>query len=238
MADGVRHHRTLGQQGRRCPHCHKGRVYASGAPGVLVRLTGQAPIGGKVYELEKLRCHLCGKVYSAPPPPEVGPEKYDAESATMIGLCKYGTGLPFNRLENLQASLGIPLPAATQWEIVRETADVLEPAWRELLSQAAQGQILHNDDTTMKVLSLSAMAADPPAADAACPAPADTPVATTGIPADPTAPPSATSVSTSARTPPVVPATAPPAARTTPGPERTGVFTSGIVSLVADHRLA
>ena len=141
--------------GDACPSCAKGRVYASCEPGLIVRLTGQAPIGGAVYELEKLRCSLCGEVFSAEAPEGVGQDKYDAESAAMIGLLKYGAGLPFNRLERLQAGLGIPLPAATQWEIVAETADTLAAALSEMIHLAAQGEVLHNDDTTMKVLSLS-----------------------------------------------------------------------------------
>jgi len=72
----------------------------------------------------------------------------------MIALLKYGSGLPFNRLERLQGSLGLPLPAATQWEIVEHCADVLEPVFEEMIRQAAQGQVFHNDDTKMKILAL------------------------------------------------------------------------------------
>jgi hypothetical protein len=54
----------------------------------------------------------------------------------MIGLLKYGCGLPFNRLEKLETSLGVPLPAATQWEVVRKAASHLEPAYGELIRQA------------------------------------------------------------------------------------------------------
>jgi hypothetical protein len=54
----------------------------------------------------------------------------------------------------LQDSLGIPLPASTQWEVVSEAAKLLEPAHLELVRQAAQGEVVHNDDTTMKVLEL------------------------------------------------------------------------------------
>lgn len=140
--------------GDACPACAKGTVYTSGEPGRIVRLTGQAPISGTVYELEKLRCNLCGQVFTAETPPGVGSDKYDAESAAMIGLLKYGTGVPFHRLEQLQEGLGLPLPASTQWEIVSEAGDVLLPAWRGLIQQAAQGQVLFNDDTTMKVLDL------------------------------------------------------------------------------------
>ena len=141
--------------GDACPHCAKGRVYASCRPGFLVRLTGQAPVGAVVYELEKLRCSLCGEVFTAESPEGVGDQKYDAESAAMIGLLKYGSGLPFHRLEKLQDGLGIPLPAATQWEIVQQTAGILAPALEELIRLAAQGQVLFNDDTTMKVLGLA-----------------------------------------------------------------------------------
>jgi transposase len=136
-----------------CPTCQKGTVYESVAPAPLVRVRGQAPLGATVYELQKLRCNLCGAIFTATPPPEVGPEKYDAASASMIALLKYGTGMPFNRLERLQGDVGLPLPAATQWDIVEETGDQIEPALEELIRQAAQGQIFHNDDTGMKILT-------------------------------------------------------------------------------------
>jgi hypothetical protein len=72
----------------------------------------------------------------------------------MIGLLKYGTGLPFHRLDGLQGQLGVPLPASTQWDIVQATAANLTPAFVELLHQAAQGEVVHNDDTTVKILEL------------------------------------------------------------------------------------
>ncbi len=141
--------------GHTCPTCVKGKVYETTEPGRLVRVRGQAPLGATVYELQKLRCNLCGKVFTARAPEGVGEEKYDAESASMIALLKYGSGLPFHRLERLQGSLGIPLPAATQWEIVEKTADAIHPVFEEMIRQAAQGEVVHNDDTTMKVLGLS-----------------------------------------------------------------------------------
>jgi len=205
---------TTLQAGDACPSCVKGRVYASCGPGLIVRLTGQAPIGGTVYELEKLRCGLCGEVFSAPAPEGVGPEKYDAQSAAMIGLLKYGTGLPFHRLERLQAGLGIPLPAATQWEIVAQTAGVLAPALAEMIHHAAQGQILHNDDTTMKVLTLGQAAAEP-AASAAEPA--------AGAAAAQTAPDHTEATR---------------AGDAGGASGRKGVFTSGIISQTGDHQIA
>ena len=139
--------------GDACPACGQGTVYEK-APGVLIRIVGQPPLTATIYQLQKLRCHLCGQVFTAAAPPEVGERKYDATAASMIGLLKYGSGLPFNRLEGLQGHLEIPLPASTQWDIVHAIVADLTPAFDELIRQAAQGDVLHNDDTTVKILEL------------------------------------------------------------------------------------
>lgn len=140
------------QAGDACPECATGTVYNVAQPGVLLRFVGQPPIQATVYELAKLRCGLCGKVFTAPAPADVGEEKYDATVASMIGVLKYGSGMPFNRLDRLQGNLAIPLPASTQWEIVESALPKLTPAFEELIRQAAQGEVLYNDDTTVKIL--------------------------------------------------------------------------------------
>lgn len=175
------------QHGDRCPACQRGKVYTQSEPAVLVRVKGMAPLQATVYELQRLRCNLCGEVSTAEAPDGVGQAKYDETAASMIGLLKYGCGLPFNRLERLEGGLGIPLPAATQWEVVSRAGALLEPAYGELIRQAAQGEVIHNDDTTMKILDLEGP-------------------------------------------PPPEPGEASQA--------RTGVFTSGIVSTRAGHKIA
>jgi len=141
--------------GDRCPECGKGNVYGQKEPKVLVRIIGQAPLAATVYSLERLRCGTCGQVFTAQEPEGVGPEKYDETAAAMIAQLKYGAGTPFYRLEQLEKQLGIPLPAATQWEIVEDTAQLIRPARDELIRQAAQGTVVHNDDTGMRVLMLN-----------------------------------------------------------------------------------
>ena len=175
--------------GDRCPRCATGTVYTQREPGVLIRFVGQAPMAVTVYALEKLRCPLCGDLFTADPPPGVGAEKYDATTGAMVALLKYGSGMPFHRLERLQANLQIPLPASTQWTIVADTATRMKPALEELIRQAAQGELLHNDDTSMTVLDLVR------------------PESPRGGPDD-------------------------------VSPDRTGVFTSGIVSTRDGHRVA
>jgi transposase len=151
------------KRGERCPACKKGKLYELNTPAVLVRVTGQAPLAATVYELQQLRCNLCGVVYGAEAPEGVGAEKYDERAGSMVALLKYGSGVPFNRLERLQSNLEVPLPASTQWEIVAETAQVLAPIYEELIRQAAQGEVLYNDDTKMRILAL--MGKSPPAGE-------------------------------------------------------------------------
>ena len=143
------------KRGDCCPECQKGKVYEQKEPALCIRVVGQAPIAATVYELERLRCNLCGEIFEAEAPASVGEKKYDETAAAMIALLKYGSGVPFYRLEGLEASLGIPLPASTQWEIAAEIAAVIRPAFDELIRQAAQGEVFYNDDTSMKILALA-----------------------------------------------------------------------------------
>ena len=72
----------------------------------LIRIVGQAPLKATVFEMERLRCNACGQVFTADEPEAAGPEKYDATAVAMIALLKYGTGVPFNRMERLEDNWG------------------------------------------------------------------------------------------------------------------------------------
>ena len=76
--------------GDHCPECLKGKVYVRKDPAWRIRVVGQAPLAARVYELESLRCNLCGEVFEAAAPESVGEKKYDESAAAMIGLLKYG----------------------------------------------------------------------------------------------------------------------------------------------------
>ncbi len=80
--------------GDACPDGCGGKVYLQHEPGVLVRIKGQPPLAAAVYELEKLRCNLCGNVYTAATPPEAGEKKYDETAVSMMAVLRYGTGVP------------------------------------------------------------------------------------------------------------------------------------------------
>ena len=142
------------QPGDPCPECHEGRVYRQKEPKTLIRIVGQAPLKATVFEMERLRCNACCQVFTAEEPAGVGAGKYDMTAVAMIALLKYGTGMPFNRMERLEEQLGMPLAAATQWELMEAAAKPIEPVLEEFIRQAAQGSVMHNDDTSMRVLKL------------------------------------------------------------------------------------
>jgi transposase len=151
--------------GDRCPECQRGNVYVQRDPRPLIRVTGMAPLSAKVYEIERLRCGACGEMFTAKSPAGVGEEKYDESVPAMVAMLKYGAGVPFYRLEKLQRNMGIPLPAATQWELVRDASVPLAPVHDQMIHQAAQGELVQNDDTTMKILELIANRPDDPVSD-------------------------------------------------------------------------
>ncbi len=176
--------------GAKCPQPEcKGILYKLAEPAVIVRIFGGPPLHAHVWDLERLRCNLCGAIFTAKGPDGLGTEKYDATAASMIGLLRYGTGVPFHRLAQLEKDLGVPLPVSTQWDIAAGAAEKIEPVLEALIEKAAQGEVVHNDDTTMQVLALEAelraRAADDDASD-----------------------------------------------------KRTGIFTTGIVAMVEEQRIA
>ena len=130
-------------------------MYRQKEPATLIRIVGQPPLEATVFEMERLRCNGCGEVFTAGEPPSAGPEKFDTTAVVMIALLKYGTGMPFNRMERLEGQLGIPLPATTQWELMEAAAKLLKPVMDELIRMAAQGSVMHNDDTGMRILQMA-----------------------------------------------------------------------------------
>jgi transposase len=144
------------QPGERCPRCGTGKVYDS-PPRTVIQGVGQAPLAATRYRLQRLRCRLCEAIFTAALPATVAARpKYDPSGASMIALLRYGNGMPHYRLEGLQASLYVPLPDATQWDIISQAVPGPRAAFQELIRQAAQAPLLHNDDTPARVLSLMA----------------------------------------------------------------------------------
>jgi transposase len=144
-------HATL-KTGDCCPDCARGRLYPKGQPAVMVRIVGMAPLRATVIEREVLRCNGCGESYTAAPPEGVGSQKYDETVPAMTALFRFGTGMPYSRFSRFLSNLGIPLPMSTLCDLVMNAADRLEPVLDELMRWAAQGDLIYQDDTVMKIL--------------------------------------------------------------------------------------
>lgn len=144
-------HESL-KSGDTCPECQKGKLYNRKDPGVLWRFVAQALVAIQKYELERLKCNICDAIFTASPPPGVGEDKYDESVPAALAVCRYGAGIPSHRLEQLMAQFRVPLPHSTQWELVSESADLLQPLVNELIRQAADSSVIHTDDTSMRVL--------------------------------------------------------------------------------------
>jgi transposase len=145
-------HETLAV-GEPCPVCGRGRLYRLPA-GVEMRLDGNALVSAIRYELEKLRCSACGAIFTATLPKDAPQAKYSARARAVLAVGRYYLGLPFHRIEGYQAMLGVPLPDATQWELIEKVGDSGYVVLRCLERLAAQGELIYQDDTAVRILSL------------------------------------------------------------------------------------
>jgi hypothetical protein len=147
-------HETLAA-GQRCPACGRGTLYPLPA-GVEIRIDGNALLSAVRYELEKLRCSACGEVFTAPMRAEAGADKYSARARAVIALGRYYLGLPFYRIEQYQALVGVPVADATLWELAEGVADAAWPVFEALWDLAAPGEVIFQDDTHVRILALLA----------------------------------------------------------------------------------
>jgi len=72
----------------------------------------------------------------------------------VLVLGRYYLGLPLYRVESYQAMLGVPVPDATQWDQIERVADSGYGVFAHLECLAAQGELLYQDDTPVRILSL------------------------------------------------------------------------------------
>src|SRR6266446_3704800 len=139
--------------GQRCPVCGQGTLYEL-PPGVEIRLDGQALLSALRYELQKLRCSACGQIFTASLPHEAGEEKYSPRARAVLVVGRYYLGLPLYRVESYQAMLGVPIPDATQWDQIEKVGDCCYVVFELLETLAAQGELIHQDDTSVRIVTL------------------------------------------------------------------------------------
>ena len=135
--------------GEICPECGMGTLYRERAK-EQVQLHGQAPVTAIRWQVEVLRCSSCKAIFNARDPQG----KHDVSVKTTIALSRYFLGLAFYRLEHFQQLVGVPLPDATQWDLVEQLFDDVYPVFVALIKQAAQSSLIYHDDTGGRILTL------------------------------------------------------------------------------------
>jgi hypothetical protein len=106
------------------------------------------------YELEKLRCSACGQVFPGSVPAVAGTEKYTARARAILALGRYYLGLPWYRVEGFQALVGVPVADATHWDQAELVGDCSHPIFKCLEKVAAQGEVIFQEDTPHRILTL------------------------------------------------------------------------------------
>lgn len=151
-------HPEFDTPGCRCPECWKGKVFPE--DGNFVRFQGQPFL--KILRVlhEIWRCNLCQASFPAPIASDLvldgSPERAFGFSAiAMIALIKYFFGTPWFRAEKLQSLLGLPVTASTLCDQCRTLSKALEPIYRVLFAEAAQGWLFYSDDTGIRILGLT-----------------------------------------------------------------------------------
>lgn len=146
-------HESLSDKDK-CPECGKGKIHPYLQENKIIKISGNPPMMATKYELENFRCNACGKIFKADLPKDVSEDKYDHAAISMLTLLKYGTGMPFYRLDKFLRNIGTPLPKSTQWDLMDLNSAPFELLFDTLCLEAAQGELFYNDDTSVKILSL------------------------------------------------------------------------------------
>jgi transposase len=139
--------------GQVCPLCGRGRLYELSQPAQFLRIVGQPPLAAICWNCQRLRCSGCNTVFTARAPAAAQGPKYDETAVSMMALLRYRAGIPLHRLDHLERDLATPVPASTQWDVVNQAVGDFRPVFEELRRLAAQGEVVHNDDSSARILA-------------------------------------------------------------------------------------
>ncbi|MCP4762113.1 MAG: transposase [archaeon] len=121
---------------------------------VMIRVTGNGIASSTKYIVSRLRCNLCGEIYTPELPDDAKEEKYDCAIKANLCAHKYYLGLPFYRMERMQKMVGTPFPDATQWDLVKQVYEDVEPIHKAMEIIASNARLMTVDDTSIKILSV------------------------------------------------------------------------------------
>jgi transposase len=128
---------------------------------LIVLVKGQPLFDATVHHFEQARCRLCGAIIRAEGsgviPAGLGSSyvTYDWSACAMLLVMHYFAGVPFKRLESLQAGWGLPMPDANQWTLADQSADLLFPLYKALEKHGVDNALaMRIDDTGSMVIEV------------------------------------------------------------------------------------
>jgi transposase len=154
------HELLVGILGAICEACGVGRM-SRYRPKLIVVVKGQPLFDAETHHFEQARCRLCGAIITAEGTGAVtrglGSSyiTYDWSACAMLLVMHYFAGLPFKRMESLQAGWGIPMPDANQWTLADASADLLFPLYKALEQHGVNNATaLRIDDTGSMIIEV------------------------------------------------------------------------------------
>lgn len=160
-AKHIFHALLTGVIGAVCEACGIGRM-SPYRDKLIVRVKGQPLFDAAIHHFEQVRCRLCGAITTADGMAAVTAGgfgssyiTYDWSACAMLVVMHYFAGVPFKRLESLQAGWGIPMPDANQWTVADGSADLLLPLYKALEKHGVNNATaLRIDDTGSMVIDV------------------------------------------------------------------------------------
>jgi transposase len=160
-ATHIVHALFVGIIGSICQACGIGRM-SRYRQKLIVVIKGQPLFDAQTHHFEQARCKLCGAIVRADGTEAITQSglgssyiTYDFSACAMLLVMHYFAGVPFKRLESLQAGWGIPMPDANQWSLADASADLLFPLYKALERHGVQNALaLRIDDTGSMVIEV------------------------------------------------------------------------------------
>jgi hypothetical protein len=159
-AKHVFHALMVGVIGAICEACGVGRM-SRYRQKLIVVVKGQPLFDAAVHHFEQARCRLCGAIIRAQGTASVtgglGTSyiTYDWSACAMLLVMHYFAGVPFKRMESLQAGWGVPMPHANQWTLADASADRLLPLYKAIERHGIQNALaLRIDDTGSMIIEV------------------------------------------------------------------------------------
>ena len=140
-----------------CPDCMqddtKAKVYPQ-LPSTVIIFQSDPMISGIRYQLDRTRCCVCLKYFTADLPEAVREQpKYAASCKATLAIHHYYCGMPFNRIEMVQSAQQVPLAVSTQYDLMSSFhEDSVKDVFYALHAYGANGEANFFDDTPGRIL--------------------------------------------------------------------------------------